>query len=274
MENDSEKSVEEEKVEHQSKEESQDESPVETFPETGGSIMTGKDGKKRKKIIKKLQEQVKSFDYRFKVVVIGTSGSGKTSLLLRFAENKFNDDHLVTIGVDFKTKSLQVGQKTINLQLWDTAGQEKYKSVTRSYYKNSHGALAIYDITDRNSLAAAEKLIRYYKDESESQVPGNVVLVGNKFDLATKHREVSEEEGKRIAEGFGIPFFEVSAKKGTNVDDAFFEAAMQAMRDSKLADEELDERDKIKLKQAYGEDVQGGKKKKKKLKFPKMKCIK
>ena len=84
--------------------------------------------------------------------MIGSSGCGKPSLLLRFSDSKFNDDHLVTIGVDFKTKALQIGQKKINLQLWDTAGQEKYKSVTRSYYKNSNGALCVFDITDRTTL--------------------------------------------------------------------------------------------------------------------------
>ena len=147
-------------------------------------------------------------------------------MLLRFAENKYNEDHLVTIGVDFKTKALAIGSKTINLQLWDTAGQEKYKSVTRSYYKNSNGAIAVYDITERESLTLVQAMIAYYKDDSESAMPANIVLVGNKVDLATKERQVSEEEGMRVAEAFKIPFYEVSAKKNINIDEAFCEVAM------------------------------------------------
>jgi small GTP-binding protein len=112
------------------------------------------------------------------------------------------------------------------LQLWDTAGQEKYKSVTRSYYKNSNGALAVYDITDRESLTLVETLITYYKNESESSMPMNIVLVGNKYDMATKHRQVSLEEGQRVAEHYNIPFYEISAKKNINVDEVFFEVAM------------------------------------------------
>ena len=149
--------------------------------------MQGKEGKKRKHLIEKLGTGIKDFDYRFKIIVIGSTGTGKTSLLLRFAESKYNEDHIVTIGVDFKTKALKIGSKKINLQLWDTAGQEKYKAVTRSYYKNSHGALAVYDICDRSSLTAVESLISYYINESESSISKNVVLVGNKYDMATKH---------------------------------------------------------------------------------------
>ena len=232
-------------------------------------------------MIEKLGTGIKDFDYRFKIVVIGASGCGKTSLLLRFADSKFTDDHLVTIGVDFKTKAIQIGQKKINLQLWDTAGQEKYKSVTRSYYKKSNGALCVYDITDRKTLHQAESLINYFINESESANPANVVLVGNKYDLATKHRQVSQDEGKQIADKFNVPFYEVSAKKNINVDHIFFEIAMQAMRSSNLVDGELNDADKVKLKRATGEDDYEindkiGKKGLKigKLKIPKIKKVK
>ena len=192
--------------------------------------------------------------------------------MLRFAESKYNDDHIVTIGVDFKTKALKIGSKKINLQLWDTAGQEKYKAVTWSYYKNSHGALAVYDITDRSTLLAVESLIAYYVNESESNMRQNVVLVGNKFDMATKHRQVSEEEGWRIAEQFDIPFYEISAKKNINVDEVFFEVSMQAMKNSDiLAQDDLNENDKVKLQWVTGEE--GDRKRKRKFKLKKPKCF-
>ena len=112
-------------------------------------------------------------------------------------------------------------------------------------------------------------MIAYYKNDSESSMPANIVLVGNKLDLATKERQVSEEEGMRVAEAFNIPFYEVSAKKNLSVDEAFCEVAMQAMKQSQFYKAEGNSKDKIKLQKAVGEDEP--KKKRKGLKFPKLK---
>jgi small GTP-binding protein len=151
-------------------------------PLTSECLMTGKEGKARKAMIKKLGDGIMDFGPKFKYIIVGSSGVGKTAILLRFCDSKFNDTHLVTIGVDFKTKFLCVGNSITKLQIWDTAGQEKFKSITRSYYKNSHACLAVYDVTNRDSFNLIKEYVEYYKTESESRIPSNIVLVGNKCD--------------------------------------------------------------------------------------------
>ena len=100
--------------------------------------------------VKKANAQGECFDSMFKVVLIGGSSTGKTSMLLRFSENTFIDQYLCTIGVDFKIKTLTVdGFRTIKLQVWDTAGQERFQSISQAYYRNSHGCIAVYDISNR-----------------------------------------------------------------------------------------------------------------------------
>jgi len=100
--------------------------------------------------VKKATAQGECFDSMFKVVLIGGSSTGKTSMLLRFSENTFIDQYLCTIGVDFKIKTLTVdGFRTVKLQVWDTAGQERFQSISQAYYRNSHGCIAVYDISNR-----------------------------------------------------------------------------------------------------------------------------
>lgn len=93
------------------------------------------------------------FDELYKIVLIGESNTGKTSMLLRFAENKFSENYLCTIGVDFKIKTLRIdGQQKVKMQIWDTAGQERFKSISQAYYRNAHGCIAVYDISNRQSF--------------------------------------------------------------------------------------------------------------------------
>ena len=93
------------------------------------------------------------YDYVFKILLIGNSGVGKSSLIVRFSDDQFTDTHMPTIGVDFKLKTLEVDSKVCKLQIWDTAGQDRFKTITQSYYKGSHGVIITYDITDRDSFA-------------------------------------------------------------------------------------------------------------------------
>lgn len=123
------------------------------------------------------------FDALFKIVLIGESNTGKTSMLIRFADNIFSDHYLCTIGVDFKIKTLKVDNKVIKLQIWDTAGQERFRSISHAYYRNSHGCIAVYDITSKQSFEAIEEQIQNFIAYSAQEVAKNIILVGNKTDL-------------------------------------------------------------------------------------------
>ena len=126
------------------------------------------------------------FDSLYKIVLIGDSNSGKTSLLLRFADSIFSEKYLCTIGVDFKIKTLKIDEKIVKMQVWDTAGQERFRSISIAYYRNSHGCVAIYDITNRASFDALEEQIQNFISYSASEVTRNIILVGNKSDLEDK----------------------------------------------------------------------------------------
>ena len=158
------------------------------------------------------------YDYLFKILLIGNSGVGKSSLLLRFADDTFTDNFMPTIGVDFKIRTLEVDGKTIKLQIWDTAGQERFKTITSSYYKGAHGIIVVYDITDKESF----KNIDTWMNEVEKHASDNVsrILVGNKSDME-ESRQVSTDEGKELADQYNIRFMETSAKESANVEEAF-----------------------------------------------------
>lgn len=162
------------------------------------------------------------YDYLFKLLLIGNSAVGKSSLLLRFSDNIFNESFLPTIGVDFKIRTFELSSKTVKLQIWDTAGQERFKTITSSYYKGAHGIILTYDITDKQSF----KDIENWLSEVEKFANENVIklLVGNKSDLESQ-RQVSFEEGKEFADSLGVQFLETSAKNNSNVEKAFFALA-------------------------------------------------
>lgn len=158
------------------------------------------------------------YDYLFKILLIGNSGVGKSSLLLRFADDTFTDNFMPTIGVDFKIRTLEVDGKTIKLQIWDTAGQERFKTITSSYYKGAHGIIVVYDVTDKESF----KNIDTWMNEVEKHASDNVsrILVGNKNDLSDS-RQVTTDEGKELSDQYNIRFMETSAKESANVEEAF-----------------------------------------------------
>ena len=162
------------------------------------------------------------YDYLFKLLLIGNSAVGKSSLLLRFSDNVYNDTFLPTIGVDFKIRTFDLDSKTVKLQIWDTAGQERFKTITSSYYKGAHGIIMTYDITDKQSFRDVENWLAEVEKHANEKV--NKLLVGNKCDLENQ-RQVSYEEGKAYADQLGIKFIETSAKNSVNVDNAFFTMA-------------------------------------------------
>lgn len=159
-----------------------------------------------------------NFHYLFKYIIIGDSAVGKSNLLLKYSHNKFNEDYQTTIGVEFGAKNLTLNNKTYRIQVWDTAGQENFRSITRAYYKNSVCAMVVYDITNRDSFQNVQTWI----EDCKNQCPKTVflVLVGNKSDLEEK-RVVSYNEAIDLANKNGMLFFETSAKNGTNVEKVF-----------------------------------------------------
>eukprot|EP01138_Halocafeteria_seosinensis_P004609 gb/GECG01004715.1/.p1 GENE.gb/GECG01004715.1/~~gb/GECG01004715.1/.p1 ORF type:complete len:213 (+),score=32.83 gb/GECG01004715.1/:1-639(+) len=157
-------------------------------------------------------------DMQIKLLTIGNSGVGKTCLLLRYGQNQFSPTFITTIGIDFKVKYVNIDGKRIKLQIWDTAGQERFRTITTSYFKGAQGILLVYDITDRDSFENVDTWITEIHRNADKQV--SKVLVGNKADME-KDRVVTEEEGRKLAERFGVPFFEASAKDDKNVTEVF-----------------------------------------------------
>ena len=163
-----------------------------------------------------------NFDYLLKYIIIGDAAVGKSNLLLRYAHGQFKPEYQLTIGVEFGAKNIQINNQVFRIQIWDTAGQENFRSITRAYYKNSVCALVVYDISSRDSFNNVSTWIEDCKNQSPKTI--FMVLVGNKCDLNDK-RQVSIEEGRELAEKNNMMFFETSAKDGINVDEIFLNSA-------------------------------------------------
>lgn len=161
------------------------------------------------------------YDYIFKLLLIGDSGVGKSSLLLRFADAQYSDSYLATIGVDFKIRTVEVEDHLVKLQVWDTAGQERFRTITSSYYRGAHGFIIVYDVTDVDSFQNVTRWMREIEHYANANMQHCIMLIANKCDLHTK-KAVSSAEGREMAERIGAPFLECSAKLDTNVDEAFF----------------------------------------------------
>lgn len=159
-----------------------------------------------------------TFDYLFKVVLVGDAEVGKTSLTTRFAYGTFTDGYISTLGVDFIVKSLPITNYIVKLQAWDTAGQERYAGVRPIYYRGAKGALLVFDITMRQSFVNVEKWLDQIRKFSGADIP--IILVGNKIDLVDS-RVVSTDELQMFAAQKSMPFFETSAKTDYAVNDVF-----------------------------------------------------
>ncbi|KAK7605299.1 hypothetical protein V9T40_007157 [Parthenolecanium corni] len=162
------------------------------------------------------------FDYQFRLILIGDSTVGKSSLLKSFTDGKFAEVSDPTVGVDFFAKFVEIkGNKRVKLQLWDTAGQERFRSITKSYYRNSVGALLVYDICNRLSFDHIPRWMMEARRHIDPHEPV-FVLVGCKLDLAQKgEREISSDEAKAFADQHGMFTIETSAKTGLHVEEAF-----------------------------------------------------
>ncbi|KHN75949.1 Ras and EF-hand domain-containing protein [Toxocara canis] len=174
----------------------------------------------------------------FKVVFVGDSAVGKTCFLHRFCHNRFKPLFNATIGVDFTVKTIRLQNRVVAVQLWDTAGQERFRSITKQYFRKADGVILMYDVTSEQSFLN----VRNWIDSVKAGVDENCVmcLVGNKVDLfANDHaRALTFKHGQKLAEEFGMLFFETSAFTGYNVNDCM---KAVAMRLQEREDEDLQE---------------------------------
>ena len=157
-------------------------------------------------------------DYKIKLIIVGDSGVGKTNLISRFAEDKFELNSKATIGVEFIYKTLKINDEIFKIEIWDTAGQERYKSISSAYYKGAKGAIKVYDKTSEKSFYNIDLWI----NEVQMKVTNDlqIMIIGNKTDLY-KERKVSKEKGIEKAKSLNLNLFEASALDKTNVNDAF-----------------------------------------------------
>ena len=155
----------------------------------------------------------------YKIILLGDNPVGKTSILLRYVDRIFREIYLITIGFDQRLKSIILKNgKSIKLQIWDTAGQDRFRTITKNYYKGAHGIILIYDVTYRNTFESIRNWISIISQEASEKI--TIYLVANKIDLENE-RKVEREEGENLAKELGLPFMEVSAKDGINIDEIF-----------------------------------------------------
>ena len=161
-------------------------------------------------------------DIVYKVLILGDSSVGKTCFLLRYCDKSFQDVHLSTIGLDYRLKTMTLkNNKTIKLQIWDTAGQDRFRAITKNYYKGANGIILIYDVTNTQTFENVKNWISQIKEEANPNVI--IYLVGNKIDVPEEQRLVKPEDGQKMADEFDLPFLEASAKDGTNINEVFQE---------------------------------------------------
>ena len=160
----------------------------------------------------------KEYEIMVKIILIGDSGAGKTNIMSKYLKNQFMDTSKPTIGVEFNSKTFNHEGHKINAQIWDTAGQEKYRSMAGNYFKGAKGAFIVYDITKKETFDSVEKWLNELKLNGDPDIV--TFLIGNKNDLE-ESREVSKESGEERAKSFQYGFFETSALSGDNIDMAF-----------------------------------------------------
>ena len=155
-------------------------------------------------------------DSHYKILMLGESQVGKTSLLIRYTDNDFKKSMLPTFGVDVRYKYITNNDNNIRLDLWDTAGQEKFRTITQNYYKGAHGILLVYDITNESTFSTLKNWMEDIRGNSEAEI----VIIGNKLDLE-KDRKVDKKTLESFADEYKLPFFETSALTGEGVEEAF-----------------------------------------------------
>ena len=156
-------------------------------------------------------------DYTIKLLIVGDSSVGKTNFIYRFIENRFNENYMTTTGIDLKTMNIEIKNKKIRVQLWDPAGQEKYRAITTNLFLKVQGTLVVYDITNQDSFVNLKSWVKSIRDECGRQM--QILLIGNKSDLDEK-REISKDEALAYAKEEKVDYLETSSKTGDNIQKA------------------------------------------------------
>ena len=155
----------------------------------------------------------------YKVLLLGNSYVGKTCILLRFSEDIFKESYDVTIGLNYRIKSMTIENNPIKMQIWDTSGEEKFKAIAKNFYRGAHGVLLVYDICDKSTFSDVKSWIEQIIENADNDEI-IMILCGNKCDKE-KDRKITKEEGENLAKSYGIPFFECSAKSNININEIF-----------------------------------------------------
>ena len=185
---------------------------------------------------KSAQPKKEKIDYSLKFLLLGDSSVGKTSLYFRYFDDFYQDSQLPTIGVDYRIKKVDYLDKKINLNIWDTAGQDRFRAITQSYYKGAHGVILLFDVTNSNTFQNVKQWLSQIKEYSPSNC--ELILAGNKIDI--QERSVSKEEAMALADEYKIQYIEVSAKSNINVKEVFA-SLYQGIIDKLLINKEDDD---------------------------------
>ena len=214
------------------------------------------------------EDKLATIDYTFKYIVIGDASVGKSNIILRYLKGQFQENYNVTIGLEMGFKNIQKNGKNYRVQIWDTAGQEQFRSISRGYYKNSVCAFVVYDITSEKTFDKITSWVEECQANCSKQII--LFLIGNKIDL-NDIRQVSYEKGKNFAETNNMEFFETSAKTGENIENAFEKSINMIIENIKNDAYDLDDENcgiRVGLQQIGKKiekpNVTGGKKRKKK----------
>ena len=179
--------------------------------------------------------QILIFSVFFKILLIGDLGVGKSCVILRYVEGDFPGNIMSSIGVDFKTKQIELDDRLIKMQIWDTAGHEKFRTITTSYYKSAHAIIILYDITQKASFDHIRNWITEIDKFGKQGVLK--VIVGNKLDMEN-NRKITKEAAENLALKYGIKLWEVSAKDNTNIEEMFLDTIKTLLeKNSKIISE-------------------------------------
>ena len=168
--------------------------------------------------IKEAEASFLKEEYKFKIVIVGDSGVGKTNLVKRFIQNTFSSNTLATVGVEFFSNNYYINDKLCKIEMWDTAGQERYKSMTSAYYRGAMGAILVYDVTSQSSFNNIERWYNEIRDFSSKDI--QIIMIGNKTDLKDQIVITTEMSQNKSAD-LEIPVVETSALNASNVKEAF-----------------------------------------------------
>jgi len=170
----------------------------------------------------------RTYDHLFKLVLVGDHDVGKQELLKRFVDNIFQGRYVTTVAVDLMVKTIEIDGKKVKLQLWDTVGNERFRSLTTAYFRGAHGVILVYDVSKErtfHSLTEWNRLVEQYASPDVVKM-----MIGNRCDCEPHEKGVSTESGQALADELGYSFYEVSPKTGLNVNEAFHTFARHVKR--------------------------------------------